>query len=285
MLNLLKTKYLALGASALAMAALSGCGGGGGGGNSSASAGNIVGLTSNNQLVRFSSSNPSNSTTPLTITGLQAGDVLVGIDRRPADGNVYGIGSANRVYRINTQTGAATVIGAAGAFALSGADFGVDFNPTVDRIRVVSNADQNLRINPNDGTLSGTDTTLSYAAGDVNFGVNPNQVAVSYTNSFDGAPSTALFGIDTNRDVLTTQNPANAGTLTTIGALGIDFTGKVAFDIAPPAPASSTPDVAFAAFNGGGGPQLYTINLTTGAATLVGNIGSLVPIISMTVVS
>src|SRR5207253_11128454 len=80
-----------------------------------------------------------------------------------------------------------------------------DFNPVVDRIRVVSNADQNLRLNPNDGTLTAIDTNLAFAAGDPNQGANPNVVALAYTNNFAGAGSTTLFGIDDGIDSLVRQ--------------------------------------------------------------------------------
>lgn len=286
-MKFMKKTNLAVGTFALAAVALAGCGGGGSG-SGSTPAGNILGLTSTNQLVRFNSTSPATVSNPIPITGLQAGETLVGIDLRPSDGLVYGIGSASRVYRINANTGAATQIGAAGAFTLNGADFGVDFNPVPDRIRIVSNADQNLRVNPNDGTLTTADTTLAYAGGDVNAGANPNQVAVAYTNSDNPAPATTtLYGIDTNLDILTIQNPPNNGTLNTVGPLTLagtplNVTGKVAFDIA--GTASATSGVAFAGLNVGGTQGLYTINLGTGATTLIGNIGTLDPVISLTVI-
>jgi hypothetical protein len=61
-------------------------------------------------------------------------------------------------------------VGASGQFSLNGSSFGFDFNPTVDRIRVQSDADQNLRLNPATGALAATDTTLSFAVGDTNQG-------------------------------------------------------------------------------------------------------------------
>ena len=79
---------------------------------------------------------------PVAITGLVGGETIVGIDRRPANGGLYGVSSANRVYFINSTTGAATQVGADGAFTLNGTSFGFDFNPTVDRIRVTSNVDR-----------------------------------------------------------------------------------------------------------------------------------------------
>jgi hypothetical protein len=82
---------------------------------------------------------------------------------------------------------------------------------------VVSDADQNLWLNPNDGTLAATDGTLAYAVGDSNAGANPNIVGAAYTNNFAGAISTTLYGIDSNLDILTIQNPPNNGSLNTLG--------------------------------------------------------------------
>src|SRR5436190_16574390 len=183
----------------------------------------LIGLASTGNLVSFDNATPG-TITSVAVTGLQAGETLLGIDRRPANGLLYGLGSTNRVYTINTTTGAAIQVGSAGAFTLSGTAFGFDFNPVPDRIRVVSTDTTNFRLNPNDGTLTGTDTPLAYAAGDSGAGITPRVVGSAYTNNFDGAAVTTLFGIDSNRDVLVMQGgpngtpSPNGGVLTTIGA-------------------------------------------------------------------
>src|SRR5262245_31375538 len=117
---------------------------------------------------------------------------MLAIDFRPATGQLFGLGSTSRLYTINSTTGVATVVNTAimpGPFnpPLSGSDFGTDFNPTVDRFRVVTDADQNLRLSPVTGAVVGVDTALSYASGDLNFGANPNVVGSAYTNSVAGA--------------------------------------------------------------------------------------------------
>ncbi|MGQ0792526.1 MAG: DUF4394 domain-containing protein, partial [Deltaproteobacteria bacterium] len=121
-----------------------------------------------NILLRFDSSSPGTILGTTFLQGLQPRESLVGIDFRPATGQLYGIGSTNRLYLINIPTGTVTQVGAAGAFTLAGTSFGFDFNPVPDRIRVTSNTEQNLRLNPNDGTLTMMDTALAYAGADVN---------------------------------------------------------------------------------------------------------------------
>jgi hypothetical protein len=258
-------------------------------GSSGASAETIFGLGVSNRLYRFDSASPASITFIGTgaISGLPAGEQLIAIDFRPVapdspasafNGTLYGLGNSNRLYTIDTATGTATAVGNSGAFILNGASFGTDFNPVVDRLRVVSDADQNVRLNPNDGMLTATDTALAYVAGDPGFGVNPNVVASAYTNNFGGAQVTTLYGIDAGRDVLVRQGgingapSPNGGQLTTIGALGRNTSNDVGFDV------SGLSGVAYASLTTRLGPldtssDLYTIDLLTGAATLVDSIG------------
>ena len=231
----------------------------------------VYGLTDSGSLVGFDSATPGTIRSTVLVSGLNAGTALVGIDFRPATGQLYGMSSDSRLYTINLTTGIASVVGSAGAFTLSGGSYDIDFNPTVDRIRAVNTNDQNLRLNPNDGTLSATDGTLAYAAGDVNAGANPTIAGAAYTNSFAGATTTTLYDIDSALGVLVTQNPPNNGLLNTVGALGVATSANVGFDI------FFFNNQAFASLGSdrtAAGYGFYSINLATGAASLIGNIGS-----------
>ena len=233
-----------------------------------ASGSTVFAITTNNALLRFDSGAPGTILGTVAVSGLQTGENLLGIDFRPASGQLYGVGSTSRLYAIDLTSGVATQVGTSPFSAsLIGTNFGFDFNPVVDRVRVVSDADQNLRLNPNNGGLAATDLVLAYAVGDANVGANPNCVGVAYTNNFAGATTTTLYDIDSNLDILTIQNPPNNGTLNTIGPLGFDTSGSVGFDIAPAG-------IAFASLSVSGLAGLFTINLATGAATLVGSIGT-----------
>lgn len=210
---------------------------------------------SSNNLHYIDLNAPGTSITK-SISGLQLLETVVGIDMRPATGQLYAMTSAGRIYTISLSSGAATMVGA-GPLAVSGTEFGFDFNPVPDRIRVVSNTGQNLRINPNDGTLAATDTPLNPGT--------PNVTAAAYTNSFAGATTTTLFDIDTTTDMLYIQNPPNNGTLTAVGALGVNATASNGFDI------GGASNMAYAVLTVGGANGLYSINTTTGAATLIAN--------------
>src|SRR5215475_11439062 len=233
-------------------------------------------VTVNNTLLNFNPGTPGVINSSRRITGLARGEDVVGIDFRPANGQLYALTSANRLYTINPSNAFATPVGAPFTPGLNGAKFGFDFNPVPDRIRLVSNADQNLRLNPNNGAIAGMDGTLAFAAGDPNAGQDPNIVSSAYTNNFAGSTSTTLYRIDSNLDALVTQGSVgsapvspNSGQLFTVGKLNVDTSDMVGFDIAP------ATNAAFASLTppNGGASTLYTINLATGAATPIGPIG------------
>jgi hypothetical protein len=222
----------------------------------------LVGLTSTGSLVAFDSEAPEEILVEVDVTGLIAGDSLVGIDFRPATKTLYGVGAAARLYTIDVTTGVATpVAGASFTPALSGSAFGIDFNPTVDRLRIVSNTGQNLRLDPAVATAAIVDTPLGPGS--------PNIVANAYSNNFAGATVTTLYAIDAASDALYIQNPPNSGTLNTVGILGIDITDTAGFDISP------STGAAWAALSptGSGSSRLYRIDLFTGQAAEKGPIG------------
>lgn len=229
----------------------------------------FYGVDTQNRLVAFNSDTPT-AISRISFTGLPAGEQIVGLDVRPANKSVIGLSSASRLYTINVSNGSATAIGTAPFVpALAGTSFGFDFNPTVDRIRVTADTRQNLRLNPDTGATSFVDGPLTYATGDSGAASTPRIVASAYTNSVARATTTTLFDIDAGRDFLTIQNPPNAGTLVSVGALGVDAGDNAGFDI------SAVDGVAYAALQVSPSlsSSLYRINLTTGAATLVGRIG------------
>ncbi len=204
-----------------------------------------------NNLLIFNPMNVSAGVVTKAITGLQASENVLGIDFRPLNGQLYALGSSSRLYTINLSSGAATQVGT-GVFStlLVGTDFGVDFNPTVDRIRVVSNTGQNLRLNPNDGTIAAVDAAI-------NPGV-PTLSATAYTNNFAGATSTVMLVVDHTTDKLYTQNPPNNGTIIEIGNLGLDIQGSNGFDI------GSRSNTGYLIATVGGTTNLYVVNTTTG---------------------
>ena len=160
-----------------------------------------------------------------------------GCDFRPATGEfvIACIDSADntfRSYSVDLGTGAATLLSQFNAGVDAAAPgVGVDFNATVNRLRFVDTDTRNLRINVNAGSAT-TDSNLAYAPGDVFEGTVPRIVAVGYTNSFEGASATQLFGIDSAQDNLVAHaSPApQFNLLTSLFGLSSDGVNKLDFD-------------------------------------------------------
>jgi hypothetical protein len=237
----------------------------------SATVGDVVALTVSNRLISFDRASPATIRTNVLVTGLQSGENLVGIDMRPVDGMLYGVSSTGRLYTLDPVTGAATsksrlaadAADTTDAFtALAGTNFGVDFNPMADRLRIVSNTGQSLRIN--------VDTGATTTDGSINGGAANTAISASaYTNSFAGTGSTTLFGIDAVNNTLYTQNPPNNGTLANPVPLGIVAGAVNGFDIDP------RTNMGYMVATVGGARNLYGVNLaaTSAPATLVGALG------------
>lgn len=223
----------------------------------------LVATTSQNQLLTFNARNPERIKDVQAITGLPAGVTLRGIDFRPKTGDLYGVGSDSVVYRVSPATGIAIAEGPAFTPALRGRAFGVDFNPVVDKIRVVSDDRQNLRLNVDEGTVLMQDT-------DLNPGM-PQVVAAGYENSsfsFTQPTATTLHVVDAASDTLLTQNPPNNGTLTNPRKLKVDVGLNAGFDIA------GDDNLGYLSnAKSGQGSTLYTVDVPTGKTRSLGRIG------------
>ncbi len=244
----------------------------------------IVGLTTDGRIFEMSQpSMPATITTPVNISGVASGQQIAGIDYRPNTGELYALGydpsltTGNaQLYTINKSTGAATVVGLPMTLDLGTGSIGFDFNPTVDRIRVVGENRKNYRLHPVTGAIAAIDMDLAYAATDVNTGIPAQVGACAYTNSYIGSEATTLYDYDQSLNILATQIPPNDGTLNTIGSSGITVNAadpSIGMDIYFD-PVTRT-NMAYLNANTGSGvnDDLYTVNLTTGAVTLIGQIG------------
>jgi hypothetical protein len=236
---------------------------------------NLLGLLPGNTLLRFNAASPDTIEGQLPITGLLAGDTIVGIDYRPATGQVYAVADGpnpDALYTVNPETGAATFV-AALSLALSGSSFGVDFNPLTDALWIVSDADINYSVHPVTGVVT-PQAALNP--------LNPDVVAAAYTNNQAGAAQTSLYTIDSTTDFLNLQDPPAAGTQTPVGSLGFDAGSSAGFEIA------AANNIAFAALTdaASGETGLYLIDLTTGQATPIGEIADgTMPLLGLTAVS
>ena len=256
--------------SAAAVAALAG--------HASAAIGEAVyGMTGSaigTSLVVFPSHNPAAITNIGMFSGMKDNQVLRAMDFRPATGELYALSVAGRdaqLYTVNLNTAALTPVGP--GFSIVGNGFparvSMDFNPTVDRLRIVTGSGQNMRVNPNTGGLVAQDGALQYAAGDIYEGQTPFAVGAAYTNNYQGATTTTLYGWDFNHDALAIQSPPNSGTWNTVGTHDpslVTDDGGVGFDI------SGFTGEAYMNFRALGTTTEYfaTVDLATSSLTLVG---------------
>ena len=209
--------------------------------------------SADNKLFRFNPTSPTMNSVDLT--GLASGEIVVGLDFRPVNGALYAITNQSRLLTVNTSNGQVTPIGLTLTPGLSGTSFGFDFNPTVDRIRLVSNTRQNLRLHPDLGTVVFTDGSLNSGTPVVNAG--------AYDNNFVGATTTTLYVIDSETNMMYRQIPPNDGTLVSVGALGVNIDSESGFDI------GGNSNMAFGLFKSNGLTAVYRLNLSSGAATKV----------------
>ena len=222
----------------------------------------LFATTDQNKLVQFESKRPERIKDIRAISGLPAGVTLSGIDFRPATGDLYGVGSDSVVYRVNPRTGIAIAEGPAFTPGLTGRFFGVDFNPVVDKLRVVSDAGQNLRLNVDEGTLLSADKGLNPGT--------PRIVGAAYANSSFSATrpaATMLYVVDSAKDTISVQNPPNDGTLTNPVRLPFDVTDQSGFDIA------GADDRGYLATTQRRGAGLYMVEPASGRTRYAGRIG------------
>lgn len=238
----------------------------------------FFGTTSGGLLVEFNKDSAGTIASRKPITGLPPGVSLVGIDFRPRTSELMGVGTDSRIYEISTASGFAYPL-AANPFGttLSGDFFGVDFNPTPDRIRLVSNAEQNLRLNPGMPTMSTADGPITRASDD------PNIVHVAYQqSSFSQTQPTTpskIFYIDSTVDTLYSAPDPNNPNLSEAKPLTQDVGERGGFDIV------GSTNIGFVSRGAGSdATQLLRVNLVSGQATPLSRIGGKLRLTGLAVV-
>ena len=90
-----------------------------------------------------------------SVTGLQPDEVINGLDFRPATGQLYALGSTNRLYTLNLSDAAATRVGEK-AFAkrLAGTVVSFAFDAALDRVQLTTNTGSQLKLNPKTGEIA-----------------------------------------------------------------------------------------------------------------------------------
>ena len=264
-------------------------------------------LTADGSLAQVLEGPTSAITAAVAVSGLAPSDQLVAIDMRPQTGRLYGLAQNPKtgtvqlyILQMNAAAASAVALGTAQSFVdaagllmpILATAFDMDFNPSVDRLRVVSTNGINFRMNPNDGAL--VDGNFGGAAGSV-AGVNPDArlnvaganaqgMGTAYTNNELNTLVTTQYTLDHVTNQLYIQQPPNAGTLIspltiTVAGTPLDFAADGGLDIQPGINAATSGAAgmgdAAAVLVNAGAARLYRINLGTGVATLRSMLGGL----------
>lgn len=161
----------------------------------------IYAVTLDNRLLLFGSENPGTISRTVNISGLPFLNRIVGIDFRPSNGKLYGIGNDSRVYTIDPGTGVATAVSSARfephIASFFDIHFGMGFDPVTERIRLIAaESGMNWSIGPDDGVaVRGKD--VRYAVGDPNEGRKPAILGLAYTPPTLPSASASIRGLNT----------------------------------------------------------------------------------------
>jgi hypothetical protein len=233
----------------------------------------IVAVTVSNHLLRFNAGQPQIVRERRLLTGLRAGETLLGIDYRVARGELYALGASGQLYRIDVAKALAQPVGPGVALPRGGTEWGFDFNPTVDRIRVVASNGLNLRLHPDTGAIVATDGPLAYAdnrpaaivAAAYTYNKTDDKLTTNY--ALDGAAGT-LVHQGTKEGEAPAVSP-NTGRLYSVGSLGTGAFAHATFDI------SDLSSAAYAGLRGAGAgaTRWHRVDLATGRATFIGTVG------------
>jgi Domain of unknown function (DUF4394) len=256
----------------------------------------IVAVSVSNHLLRFNAGQPQVVRDRSPLSGLAAGERLLGIDYRVARGELYALGASGQLYKIDVGAAKATAVGtpvALPAATTVSPEWGFDFNPTVDRIRVVNDAGWNLRLHPDTGAVVDSDANtpglqfdgrLAYDAGDINAGEPANVVAAGYSYNKLNDKITTNYALDGAMGLLVHQGTKegvsppvspNTGRLYTVGSLGIGPFAHASFDLSDITP------TAYAGVRAAGARATlwHRVDLTTGRATFIGTVGGGEPLV------
>lgn len=262
-----------------------------------------VGLAASHTSLRRLLTGTPDTAVDVAVTGMTASETLVGVAWRPATGALLGLGinatnNTGTLYNVDPSGGGATAIGTPGQIALVGSGgtevdlpdaalgWGIDVNPTADRVRVVASGGLNFRVNPVTGAPVDGDGVSAGTQPDGNHNGLPlgatGLAAVAYTNAYTQpliGGVTTVYVLEPTSNQLMIQSPPNLGTLTagrtvTLGGAPLDFAAGAGLDIPGEVSVTtantSASGEALAALVVGGTPGLYRIDLATGAATLIG---------------
>jgi hypothetical protein len=182
----------------------------------------FTGVTSAGQVAVFQSDSLPGVRSLVDVSGLGAGERVVGLDRAP-DGALLALTSAGNVATLDAATGKATVkydhpvtaaIDPAATVALT---FAVSPDGVTARI-IVAGRDETVTLAG--GATVATIPALAFAPGDANAGTDPGAAV-------DFGPDGRLLGLSAGRGAFVAETAPRAGVLSTLAALPFTATAPV----------------------------------------------------------
>lgn len=172
---------------------------------------------------------------------------LIGFDYRPSDRRLYAVSDASELYVLSRQSSglAATRVTTIDPAFTGGTTSFVDFNPTNNgagnALRLIGRNDQNYAIVSSEGgppSSTVVQTEVRYTEDDPAADYDPSIAAGAYDNNMDGAATTTLYMIDSDRNTIVTIDDRNAagssntagGSLRTLGRLVDDDGDRINAD-------------------------------------------------------
>lgn len=251
----------------------------------------IYGITSGGgNLYSFPANDPAGALYVSQVSGLGAGEHLIGIDISPMTNVLYAVsatdaseGSAGtgRLYTIDKVTAAASAVTLATPVPLNGRWFEVEVDPCAESrlgaIRIVSDQGMDVRISLVSGQSSFR-PGLAFANSDINSSRSLRLAAAAYGPAGGAAIcTTQFFGNDFLADVLVAETAANSARFETLGATTINSSNLAGLDADPDGNLYATTQQIFGPPDDPGydnGSRFFIANPTSGALAFISTVDS-----------
>jgi hypothetical protein len=192
---------------------------------------------------------------------------LLAIALRPADGKLYGLTAKGQLVTVDTETAMAKEVARLDKPLDGATRTTINFNPVVDRLRVVSSSGGNWRIHPDTGAVT-VDGGLKYAPDSAYSESKPMVTTGAYSNHFAGTKETALYTLDAKLGLMNVQMPPNDGIQQPKGRLNQAVPANAGFDILADGMGGNKGFVVAAG-------ALHGLDIATGQLTPMGRIAGL----------
>lgn len=262
----------------------------------------IYGLTNANQMFTITNANsPSSISGPFTISGISSNQLLLGLDSRPDNGNIYALGydttsGSVQLYLINnsgSNSYSATAVGSLntsmnlGTMTSGNSLRRIGFNfmsTTGSQIRIMGSNGYGYVMDATNGTTTSTGTNgVTYGSGSLYAGTTANIVAMTYGNSYYGADNADQYGLDLTNNALVSFTTADYGngynytpsTVNYMGVIGLllDANSNVGMDSWYDTASHHNTTYLSGSTLLSGGYHLYTLDNNSGLASDHGLIG------------